>query len=802
MGNTTEKLYYTKPANCWEAALPLGNGRLGVMSYGSLSREILALNEDTIWSGRPENRYSNEVREAWLEARRLVEERRFSDADRYVSAHLGDHDSASYLPAGELNIVSFYGNSFPDRDYRRELDLRSAILSVTGRNRDTVYTRRMFAGFPDQVVVIELAASRPGRLSFEAFFRSQHPGIPSSPDDNACVYKAAAPVYCRNGSIRLTENGLTGISFCMGCSVQAEGGSVSSRNGVLKVEDADRAVLFLAVRTNFKDWKTNPEESGIDCSKLVSRDLSLAAEKGFEALLRAHLADYRELYERSRLELPGTEPDELPTDERLLQDSRNPDFSPALAALLYNYGRYLLIASSRPGTQPANLQGIWNHLYQPPWGCNYTTNINLEMNYWPAESTGLPECAEPLDRFIRECAEKGRHAAKQLYGLDGWCLHHNSDLWRFCSTATGLAQWLFWPLCGAWLCRHLMDHYRYSMDRDYLRGISPVLRGAAAFCFGMLADRDGILETCPSTSPENTFLSPDTGLPAATGSGSQMDMSLIRELFESVLETDALLGTADDFSRRIRDALPRLKKPAIGAAGELLEYGEDFEEFEPRHRHLSHLYGVYPGNEFTPEKNSEFFHAAYASLVRRGDESTGWAMGWRAALWVRFQDGEHACRVIRNLLHPVAPDPAHGSGGPGGLYPNLFDAHPPFQIDGNFGVTAAIAEMFLQSHRRTNDGRPVIHLFPALPHRWKSGSVTGLRTQGALTVSLEWSNGLYKAEVTSRQGGEFQFRTPDGSCDENFRPGECRILGGFLFPSRRKKENLPGNTAMNISGVS
>ena len=773
MNEKTELLYYAEPAYYWEAALPLGNGRLGAMVHGAVTRETISLNEDTVWSGRPDDACSSEVRNALPAARRLIEERKFSEAEEFISRHMGDHDSASYLPAGELNLV-FSHSDRAIRNYRRELDLSTATAAVAYQSGGGSDTRRLIASAPDQVIAMEFVTDRPEGLNFEAFFSSPHPGTPGSEED-FCWFDAAAPVFNRYDSVELSRNGKTGVAFRMGAVARAEAGTVSSRNGVLKIEGARRAILYLAIRTNFKDWRTAPEASGVDERRQAYDDLERAAAKGFAAILRDHLADYRALYSRSLLDLPGTDNDLLPTDRRLVNDSKNECASPALIALLYHYGRYLLIASSRPGTQPGNLQGIWNNRCLPPWGCNYTTNINTEMNYWPAENANLAECAEPLYAFIRDCAEKGRDAARQLYGARGWCLHHNSDLWRYCSTATGRAQWLFWPFGGIWLCRHLMDHYRYSLDREFLKQASPVVRGAAEFLLDFLVDHHGVLETCPSTSPENTFVDPETGTPAAAVSGSQMDMSLTREVFESVLEIDAALGVSDEISDRVRKALPKLKKPAIGSAGQLLEFGEDFEETDIHHRHLSHLYGAYPAAEFTPERNPEFHQAARASLVRRGDIGTGWAMGWRVALWARFLDGEHACQVIRNLLRPVYPtlEPNYSNGG---VYVNLFDAHPPFQIDGNFGVAAAIGEMLVQSHRKTADGKTLIHLFPALPRQWKTGSVTGLRAQGALTVDLKWSPGVREAVVAARKGGTFVFLTPSGTVEKTLAPGEFLVL--------------------------
>ncbi len=776
----TNKLYYTKPSSFWEAALPIGNGRIGAMIHGRTDAETLELNEDTIWSGRPDMNFSPEAKKNLPEARRLIAERKFSEASEFVSQKMGDHNTASYLPAGDLKIVFYYGAASNTKEYRRSLDLINATASVSYLANEILFRREIIASYPDNVVAIHITAAKPGALNFETYFTSVHCGVQSSDKNNFCYYDSHAPAFNNGcGTVQLRDkDGKWGVAFRMGAAVEADG-DISSQDGIIKVTNASEAVIYVAIRTNYKDWKTNPEDSGINEKEIVEKDLQNALDKGFEKIYRDHVADYQNLYMRSQLNMPGNENDDLPTDQRLENDCKKEEFSPALAALLYNYGRYLLIACSRPGTQPANLQGIWNNNFTPPWRCNYTTNINTEMNYWPSEVTNLSECAEPLFDFIRDLSEKGSIAAKELYGARGWCAHHNSDLWRFCTLPTGHAMWLFWPMCGGWLCRHLMEHYRYTLDSEFLKKAAPIIRGSAEFMLDFLVERDGVLETSPSTSPENNFIDPVTGESSATASGSLMDMSIIRDVLESVLELDEVLSSSDELSERVKTALPKLRKPSIGPAGQLLEFGEDFEETDIPHRHLSHLYGVYPGAEFTPDKNAECYHAAYASMVRRGDVGTGWAMGWRIAMWTRFMDGEHVCRIIRDFINLVKPGSTYPC--PGGVYINLFDAHPPFQIDGNFGFTAAIAEMFVQSHRKTSDGKTLIHLFPAYPKQWRQGRITGLRTQGALTVDLSWENASYDITVSSAKGGTFVFRTPDGVSEKTLHPGEVLKLNGKLF---------------------
>lgn len=782
MDKLTECLHYCSPAKYWEAALPLGNGRLGAMVYGATGRETIALNEETIWSGRPHGRPDSTLYNAIPEARKLVDDGQYDAATQLISDNLGTMDTAGYVPAGALNVL-FGGPTWPRgvSQYRRQLNLETAETSVEYDRCAVHYTRRAFISQDAQVLAIELAADKPGALNFSAFFTSPNPGVASTDTGAAsCYFDSAAPACCRYDTAIQEDDGKKGVSFRMGMRIVADDGRMTAGDGALTVGNATRAVIYVSIRTNYKDYKTAPEDSGIDHRGAVVADLAAAADRGYESLRADHLREYQRYYLRSRLEMPGDANDELPTDERLLNDSRRDQASPALAALLYNYGRYLLIASSRPGTRPGNLQGIWSEKYLAPWGCNYTTNINTEMNYWPAESTALPECAEPLFHFIRECSEAGKTVAGALYHAPGWCMHHNSDLWCYCGPATGSASWGAWFSCGAWLCRHLMDHYRYTLDRGFLAQYAPIVRGAAQFMLSQLHEHHGELATFPATSPENFFVDPHTGRGACVAYGSQMDMSIVREIFESVLEIDAILDAADDLSGKIRTALPRLKKPRIGSAGQLLEFDGDFAETDIHHRHLSHLYGAYPGTEFTPDHNQKEYVACLKSLVRRGDQSTGWAMGWRVALWARFLDGDHACEVIRRLLQPVYPDSIECRN-QGGVYPNLFDAHPPFQIDGNFGVTAAIAEMFLQSHRRTPDGRPLIHLLPALPRQWRSGNITGLRAQGALKINICWGENGFDAELAAEQGGCFRILSPAGEQDAAMAPGEVLRLHGKIY---------------------
>ncbi|MFC5451624.1 glycoside hydrolase family 95 protein [Paenibacillus aestuarii] len=755
------QLRYPRYARNWTEALPIGNGRLGAMVFGDPQAEHLQLNEDTLWSGTGPRDWNNpQAKSALTEVRRLIAEGRYEEADLKSKEMLGPYNQ-SYMPLGDLRLKFRHGGVV--KDYERSLDLKEAVARVRYRIGNVAYTREMFASFPDQLIVIRLEASAPGALSFSASLDSLHPCRTSAAADRltlrgVCPEHVDPNYYATDHPVVYGEPESTeAMRFEGRLSVQAENGTVRIDQDGLHVRGAHVVTLLFTAATGFQGFDRPPAASVESIAAVNEARIQASMAKTYEQLKQAHLQDYKPLFERVELHLGHSEAKELlPTDARIAQDGAK---DPGLVELLFQYGRYLMIASSRPGTQPANLQGIWNREVRPPWSSNWTMNINAQMNYWPAETCQLSECHEPLIDYIHNLAVNGRKTAEINYGCRGWTAHHNGDIW--CQTAPvgdyghGDPVWAMWPMSAAWLCQHAWERYAFSKDERYLRERAyPVMKEAALFYLDWLhPDGDGRLITSPSTSPEHKFVMA-SGQKAAVSAASTMDLSLIWELFTSCVEAADILEEDVPLRAELASALERLKPLQIGKRGQLQEWSEDWDDEDVHHRHVSHLFGVFPGRQLTKKAAPQLFEAARQSLEQRGDGGTGWSLAWKIGLWARFQDGNRALRLISNLLQLVEDDGTNYHRG--GVYANLFDAHPPFQIDGNFGFTAGVAEMLLQSHA---DG---ISLLPALPDAWPSGSVRGLRARGAFGVSLTWEHQrVQAAEVDSRAGGSCRVRAAE-----------------------------------------
>ncbi len=749
------QLGYARAARQWVEALPIGNGRLGAMVFGGIRDERLQLNDDTLWSGGPSSWNNPGARGVLPEIRSLVAQGRFVEADAAAKRMMGPY-TQSYLPLGDLHVAMEHGEVA--RSYTRTLDLADGEASVSYQLGKATFTRTVIASHPDQVIALRLTCDRPAAMRFAVRLDSPLRAV-SATDGDALVLRGRAPAHVEPNY----EDHADPVQYAEGRGLHFEArvhvvtdGRVDVSGGQLRVADASHATVLLAAATSFNGPDRAGVTDGRDPAAETRARIDAARIRDWTSLRARHRADHAALMSRVTLDLGGAAgADTRPTDVRLADGAGG---DPSLASLLFQYGRYLLVACSRPGTQPANLQGIWNDTVRPPWSSNYTVNINTEMNYWPAEPANLAECHRPLIDAIGELAVTGAETARVNYGAGGWTTHHNTDLWRQTAPVgrygEGDAVWASWPMGGAWLAQHLWEHYAFGGDREWLRVTAlPLMAGAARFCLDMLVeDADGFFVTSPSTSPEHKFRLPDGGM-AAVNAGSAMDLGITWDVCTNVLQAARVLGVRDELTARIARVLPRLRPYRIDSDGALQEWGVDLPPQDPHHRHFSHLFGLHPGRQITADTAPALFAACRRSLESRGDEGTGWSLAWKINAWARLRDGDRAHRLIVRLLRLV-DDTGVRMNSAGGVYANLFDAHPPFQIDGNFGATSGMCEMLVQSHAG------VIDVLPALPAAWPAGRVTGLRARGGFEVDLDWDDGrVTRVRVTSRIGGTCRLRS-------------------------------------------